>query len=198
MITAGFETTEPRTGTRTRVVEAAAETDGMGWVIEVTCPEGAPASILEHVHLDWVETFDILEGSASYRLDGIEATAHKGDSILMPAGQPHVHPWNTGAGDMVYRQTNQFPRRSPEAVDEVLGVFATLNGLALEGKVGSRGLAKNPLQFAATLRTLVKHGGFDAAVPVFLQRVLNSTLGRLAEALGYQAVHARFVAPPQS
>lgn len=40
MIKAGFETTEPRTGTRTRVLQAAAETDGMGWVLEVTCPEG--------------------------------------------------------------------------------------------------------------------------------------------------------------
>jgi hypothetical protein len=35
-----FETTEPRTGTRTLILQAAAETDGMGWVLEVTCPEG--------------------------------------------------------------------------------------------------------------------------------------------------------------
>ena len=198
MIKAGFETTEPRTGTRTRVIEGAAETDGMGWLIEVTCPQGAPPSILEHVHMDWVEEFEILEGSAAYRLDGVEAAAQKGDTILMPAAQPHVHPWNTGTGDMIYRQTNRFARRSPEAVDEVLGVFATLNGLSLEGKVGRKGLPKNPLQFAATLRTLVKHEGFDAAVPVPLQRILSSTLGRLAEAVGYRAVYPRFVAPPQS
>lgn len=67
---------------------------------------------------------------------------------------------------MVYRQTNEFARRSPEAVDDVIGVFATLNGLTREGKVGRRGLPKNSLQFAATLRTLVKHEGFDASVPI--------------------------------
>lgn len=57
---------------------------------------------------------------------------------------------------MVYRQINEFERRNSQAVTDVLGVFATLNGLTLEGKVGSKGLPKNPLQFAATLRTLVR------------------------------------------
>ena len=94
---------------------------------------------------------------------------------------------------MVYRQTNKFARRSPEAVDDVIGVFATLNGLTREGKVGRRGLPKNPLQFAATLRTLVKHEGFDASVPIPVQRFLGATLGWISEALGYRAVYPRFV-----
>jgi mannose-6-phosphate isomerase-like protein (cupin superfamily) len=198
MIKAGFHTTEPRTGTRTLVLKGTAETDGMGWVIEVTCPEGAPPSILEHVHTEWLETFEIVEGNARYKLNGRELGASKGDVIVMPAGQPHIHPWNAGVGPMVYRQTNEFARRSPEAVDDVLGVFASLNGLTHEGKVGGRGLPKNPLQFAATLRTLVKHEGFDAAVPIFLQRFLSATLGRLAEALGYRAVYPRFVGDSKS
>jgi mannose-6-phosphate isomerase-like protein (cupin superfamily) len=193
MIKAGFETTEPRTGTRTLVVQAAAETDGLGWVLEVTCPEGARSSILEHVHTEWLETFEIVEGAARYKLDGREAEASKGDVIVMPAGQPHIHPWNAGEGSMVYRQTNKFARRSPEAVDDVIGVFATLNGLTREGKVGRRGLPKNPLQFAATLRTLVKHEGFDASVPIPFQRFLSATLGWISEALGYRAVYPRFV-----
>lgn len=193
MIKAGFETTEPRTGTRTLVLQAAAEMDGMGWVIEVTCPEGAPSSILEHVHTEWRETFEIVEGTARYKLDGREAEASKGDLIVMPAGQPHIHPWNGGVGSMVYRQTNEFGRRSPEAVDDVWGVFATLNGLTREGKVGRKGLPKNPLQFAATLRTLVKHESFDASVPIPAQRFLSATLGRLSEALGYRAVYPRFL-----
>ena len=94
---------------------------------------------------------------------------------------------------MVYRQTDKFARRSPEAVDEVIGVFATLNGLTREGKVGRRGLPKHPLQFAATVRTLVKHEGFDAAVPIPVQRFLSATLGWISEALGYRAVYPRFV-----
>jgi hypothetical protein len=50
-----------------------------------------------------------------------------------------------------------------------------------------------PLQAAATIRTLTKHGGFDAAVPIALQLGLSATLGRLAEARGYRAVYDRYV-----
>jgi hypothetical protein len=81
-------------------------------------------------------------------------------------------------------------------VDDVLGVFATLNGLTREGKVGRRGLPKNPRQFAATLRTLVKHEGFDASVPIPAQRFLGATLGWLSEALGYRAVYPGSWATP--
>lgn len=56
-----------------------------------------------------------------------------------------------------------------------------------------RGQRGNPLQFAATLRMLVKHEGFDAAVPIPIQRATSATLGRLAEALGYRGVYERYL-----
>jgi hypothetical protein len=77
--------------------------------------------------------------------------------------------------------------------NDVLGVFATINGLAREGRIGKKGLPKNPLQFAATLRTLTKHQGFDAAVPITVQRMVSATLGRFAEALGYRGAYSRYV-----
>ena len=70
MVRAGFETTDPRTQTRTVVVKAAEDTGGRGWVLDVHCPEGAPASTVAHVHATWVETFEILEGTAAYLLGG--------------------------------------------------------------------------------------------------------------------------------
>ena len=63
MIRAGFETTDPRTHTRTVLVKAAEETGGRGWVLEVHCPAGAPLANPVHVHETWVETFEILEGT---------------------------------------------------------------------------------------------------------------------------------------
>lgn len=193
MIRAGFETTDPVTGTRTVVVQGTEEMGGRGWVLEVHCPEGARPAILEHVHLSWKETFEILRGTASYRLGGETRTVTAGESVIMEAGVKHVHPWNTGAGEMVYRQTNDFGRAEPDAMDDVIGVFATINGLAREGRIGGKGLPKDPLQLAATLRTLARHDGFDAAVPIPMQRFLSATLGRLAEALGYRGVYPRFV-----
>jgi hypothetical protein len=78
-------------------------------------------------------------------------------------------------------------------VYDVLGAFATINGLAREGRIGKRGLPKNLLQLAATARTLGKHGGFDAALPIPLQLGVSATLGRIAEALGYRAVYDRYL-----
>jgi hypothetical protein len=126
-------------------------------------------------------------------LGGEQRTLRKGENVLMPAGVPHVHPWNTGADEMVYRQTNDFGATTPDAVTEVLGALATLNGLAREGRVGKRGLPKNPLQFVATGRVYTKHGIYDAAVPIPIQKGLAATLGRLAEALGYRGVYDRYL-----
>ena len=193
MISPGFETTDPITQTRIVVIQGARETSGRGWVIEVHCTQGAAPAFLPHVHRTWTETFEILQGSASCRLGTAEHTLAAGDSIVMPPNVPHVHPWNTGSGVMVYRQTNDFGVSTPEAVDDVLGAFATMFGLAREGRVGKRGMPKNLLQFAATGRALTKHGGFDAAVPIPLQLGLSATLGRLAEALGYRAVYDRYL-----
>ena len=94
---------------------------------------------------------------------------------------------------MVFRHTNEFGASTPEAVHDVIGAFATINGLAREGRIGKNGLPKNPLQAAATIRTLTKHGGFDAVLPIPLQLAVSATLGRLAEALGYRAVYDRYL-----
>ena len=196
MITAGFTIVDHFTQTRTVVLAGDRETNGTGWTLEVHCPPGARPHILEHVHLSWTETFEIVAGDARYKLSGTEHTATASDTIVMPAGQPHIHPWNAGDTDMTYRQVNEFAERSPDAAQDVLGVFATINGLAREGKIGKRGLPKNPLQFAATLRTLTKYDGFDAKVPIPIQRLTAATLGRLAEALGYRGVYDRYVNEP--
>ena len=193
MISQGFETTDPITKTRLVVVKAAQDTGGRGWVTEVHCPEGAAPWGPAHVHRTWTETFDILQGTASCRLGTTVHTLRTGERIVMPPGVPHVHPWNTGSGVMVFRHTNEFGASTPEAVHDVLGAFATINGLAREGRIGKNGLPKNPLQAAATIRTLTKHGGFDAVLPISPQLAVSATLGRLAEALGYRAVYDRYL-----
>ena len=193
MISQGFETTDPITKTRLVVVKGAQDTGGRGWVTEVHCPEGAAPWGPAHVHRTWTETFDILQGTASCRLGTTVHTLRTGERIVMPPGVPHVHPWNTGSGVMVFRHTNEFGASTPEAVHDVLGAFATINGLAREGRIGKNGVPKNPLQAAATIRTLTKHGGFDAVLPISPQLAVSATLGRLAEALGYRAVYDRYL-----
>jgi hypothetical protein len=193
MIRAGFTIDNPLTGSRTLVLEADAEMNSQGWLLESRCQPGAAPDIAEHLHLTWTETFEIISGKAYYKLDGTQHMAVAGESFTVNPNQRHVHPWCAGDEEMVYRQRNDFEGRTPDAVQEVLGVFATIAQLAAQGKVDSLGRPKNPLQLAVTIKTLGKHGGYDATLPISVQKFLAATLGRLAEALGYRAVAPHFL-----
>jgi quercetin dioxygenase-like cupin family protein len=193
MISPGFETTDPVTQTRTVVLQGARETSGRGWVLEVHCPEGAAASFMAHLHRRWTETVEILQGSAACRVGAEERRLAAGESIVMPPNIAHVHPWNVGSGEMVYRLTNDLGASTPEAVDDIIGAYATINGLAREGRIGKKGMPKNPLQLIATGRAFTKHGSFDVGMPIALQVALIATFGQLAEALGYRAVYDRYL-----
>lgn len=189
----GFETTNPWTGTRMILLKGNIELGGRGLMLEVHCKDGMPAGILEHLHITWTETFTILLGSARYKLGGEERTAGEGETVVMPPRVKHIHPWNDGIGPLVYTQKSDFGEVDLDAVYDIVGAFATIHGLMNARKVGKRGLPSNPLQFGATLRTLVKHGGFDAAAPIGMQRFLAATLGRVGEWCGYRGVYPRFV-----
>ncbi|MCL4870044.1 MAG: hypothetical protein KJ063_13855 [Anaerolineae bacterium] len=193
MIQAGFTIENPLTKSRTVVMETDLETNGMGWLLEIYCPAQAKPDIGEHLHLNWTETFEIISGVAYYKLNGVQKTAQAGEIIVMPPGQLQIHPWNAGETAMVYRQRNQFEQSNPQAVQDVLGVFATIAGLAREGKVDANGRPKNPLQLAITLRTLAKYDGYDASLPIPVQNFLAATLGWLAKVLGYKAVYPQYV-----
>ena len=193
MIQAGFTIENPITKGRTIVLKSAAETNGTGWLLEHHSIPHAPPEVSEHLHLTWTETFEIIAGTACYKLDGVQKTASAGDTIIMPPRQPHIHPWNAGETELVYRQLTVFDRPNAHAVQDVLGAFATIAGLAREGKVNQRGVPKNPLQLAATLKTLNKYALYDAKLPRRVQDVLAATLGSLAEALGYKAIYPQFV-----
>ena len=193
MISAGFTFEHPITHNRTTVLPTEAETTGTGWLLEFHIPPQAGPVVPEHVHLTWTETFEIISGSASYKLNGVQGSAKAGDTIVMPPRQFHIHPWNAGETVLVVRQLDTFAQPSPRALHEVVGVFATLAGLAREGKVNKQGLPKNPLQLFAMLKTLNKYDGYDAKLPIRVQKLLSTTLGSLAEALGYRAMYPRFV-----
>jgi hypothetical protein len=193
MIRAGFTIENPMTKSRTIVLESDAETNGMGWLLEVHCVPQTRSDVPEHLHLTWTENFEIISGSAHYKLNGIQKRAAAGEKFVVLPGELHIHPWNAGDSEMVYRQTNRFEQASPQAVQDVLGVFATRAGLARQGKVDRNGRPKNPLQLGITLRTLNKHGGYDARMPIALQNFLGATLGGLAKVLGYKAVYPQYV-----
>lgn len=192
MIQAGFVIENPRTQSRAVVLESDAETSGMGWLIEVTSIPAAGPDTPEHLHLTWTETFEIIQGTAYYRLDGVQHTLQTGERITMPPRLRHVHPWNASNSPLVYRQRTDLGQRDPGTVQDVLGVVATVAGLAQAGKVNKRGVPTNPLQLAAMLQIMAKHGTFDSSLPIGVQNLAAATLGRLAHALGYRGVDPQY------
>lgn len=191
MIRAGFTFEHPATKTRTVVLESDAETNGMGWLLEVTRTSKLGSDLGEHLHQTWTETFEIIKGTANYKLDGIEKIAKAGESFIVESGHFHVHPWNATDEELVYRQRDHFARSSPEAVQDILGIFATRTGMARDG-IRLKGFAKLLFQ-SATIRTAIRHGNYVASPSMAMQKVLAFTLGVLGELLGYKAVDAKYV-----
>lgn len=192
MIRAGFTFEHPATKTKTVVLESDAETNGMGWLLEVTRHSKLGSDLGEHLHQTWTETFEIIKGTAKYKLDGIEKIANAGESFVVEPNHFHVHPWNATDEELVYRQRDRFARSSPAAVQDILGIFATRTGMARDRIRFKKGSAKL-FQEAVTVRTAIKHGNYMASPSMFMQKVLGSTVGLLGELLGYKAVHAKYV-----
>lgn len=196
MIRPGFVIENPITGSRLVVVESDAETNGMGWEVEMlNVPHAAP-DVPEHLHLSWTERFEIITGTARYSVDRVEGTAGPGDVITVYPRQHHIHPWNAGETEMVYRQRTELAEPNPAAAQDVLGVLATVAGLAREGKVTQGGVPQNPLQLAAMGKRFNQHSIYDSRLPIWVQDLLAMTVGSLAEVLGYKAVNPGDVGEP--
>ena len=193
MIKKGFVVENPITSSRITVLESEIETQGRGWLLEYRSATHNYPDIPEHLHLDWTETFEIISGTATYKLGGVTKIAHAGEKIVMPPMTRHVHPWNESNNELVYQQRDDFGSANMQAVQEVLGVFATTADLAREGKVDQTGKAKNPLQLAVFLKILSRHGGYDASLPIPIQNFIAATLGTLGEALGYRAINSKYI-----
>lgn len=48
---------------------------------------------IEHVHPEMEERYEIIEGTAAFRIAGVETTATRGDHVVVPPGTPHLA-WN--------------------------------------------------------------------------------------------------------
>ena len=146
MFKAGDIVENPVTGQRILICKTEQETQGAYVQVEYfhkpfAGKNGAP----RHLHPAWTERFEILSGSAGYRLGEQERPAGPGEVVVFPAGVGHVHPWNAGAEELHVRQTTIPAQPDPVGLGTALTVIETLFHLAQEGKVNRDGLP-NPLQ----------------------------------------------------
>jgi mannose-6-phosphate isomerase-like protein (cupin superfamily) len=191
MIRPGFVIENPYAQTRILLLPSADERAGTGWLLEVRRPPNSGPDNSEHFHLTWTETFEVVSGTAHYRLNGVQGLLRTGERVAMPPRQPHIHPWNAGADELVYRQSAAFLPPDPRAMQEVIGGLATIARIGAQGGLSGHGQPRNLFQRAVTLKLALRYGRYDARAPRWLQTALAATLGTLAAALGYKAIDPR-------
>ena len=178
MIHAGDTIENPVTGERMVFRKTSRETGGEAVVIECFVePDGGVA--MAHVHPSQEERFEVLSGSAGFRLGRQQLVAGPGERITVPAGTAHTF-WNAG-DDELHFVCEVRPALQFESLVE------TMFALASDGKTNRKGLP-NPLRLA-----VIAYAHFDTVrlpfPPAWLQRLglaLGSPLGRL---FGYRATY---------
>lgn len=175
MASPGQTLENPITGERIVFCQTAHETDGRRLVIDHFLRPHT-GTFPEHVQLNQEERFTILSGTATYRLNGVQNTAHAGEVIVVPYGAPHRNPWNESDQELVFRHET-----SPDLGSEVF--FESLFSLAQDGKTNRTGEV-------SALQIIVIGAGLESqtyvtGIPISIQKVMNPLLAMIGRWLGY-------------
>lgn len=193
MLQPGDVIENPVLGLRAIITETDVETAGVGYTVENIFQPHCGRDP-DHVHLQWDETFAVITGTARYVLDGVPGVMQAGDQLFIPAGKGHINPWNDSETVLHIRQIIRFPDADPARIQALLGSWATLHGLARDGKVNQQGMP-NPLQFALSFRTLLLHGNYFTKIPIGVQQAIFAALAGMGRLAGYQPSYPRYTDP---
>lgn len=166
--------------TKERIVFLHTEQDTAGALVEFDhyMPPSAAPFFPEHVQLNQEERFEIVSGTATYRLNGAEHQAQAGETVVVPLGALHINCWNAGPAELHLRHSFQ-----PALGSDIF--FETLFALAQAGKTNAKGEV-NVLQLAV-IGSEIKSQTYGAGLPVPFQRFGISVLAVLGRLLGYRA-----------
>jgi len=164
--------TNPRTGAW---IQLATEGDDM--VLErVMKPHTGKAD--PHRHLDYVESFEIVEGTATIVLDGRTISAGPGERVEIPVGVPHRNPYNETNADLHLRH-----RAAPGS--PFVEAFVSALGHHMEqGTVNKQGEFPQ-LQLFLTLHS-TRGQSFLPRVPIPLQKPVIALVAAVARMRGYK------------
>lgn len=135
----------------------------------------------EHVQLNQEEQFEIISGSARYRLGGVNQQAQAGETVIIPPKAIHINCWNAGPGELQMRHSFR-----PALGTDIF--FERLFSLAMDGKTNSKGEV-NLLQLAV-IGHEIESQTFNAAIPIPFQRLALPVLALIGRSLGYRTRYA--------
>jgi quercetin dioxygenase-like cupin family protein len=177
------------TGVRVVFVETPQDSGGLQVVHEFTYPPGTGREY-PHVHRLSSDWFEILEGQASYQLDGKTGQVKGGDTLDFPPGIPHLHPWNNGSEVLKLRQTVRFPTPHMVELEKIDGIVETFFGLAKDGKVNKDGVPSF-LQVMVSFGDLLPELAMPG-LPIVIQRVMMGTLTGIGRLMGIKPRYPQY------
>ena len=175
----------PRSGKRVRYLETADDTDGASARFEMwLAPPPDSHGPMRHVHPEQDEYLEVREGVLGVWHDGTARRFAPGESVTIPAGDPHRF-WNAGEAELhVVGEVRPGLRTEPF-------MYVTY-GLAGDHAATPSGMPLNPLRLAPILEE------YDdllylALLPIWLQQLGVRLLAPLGRMLGYTADYPEYV-----
>jgi mannose-6-phosphate isomerase-like protein (cupin superfamily) len=175
---AGQTLNNPFTGERIIFEQTEQDTGGALVAFEHFMLPRTTPTFPEHVQLNQEERFEIISGTARYRLNGVEGQAHSGETVVIPPGAIHINCWNAGPEALKMRHSFR-----PALGTDIF--FETIFTLAMNGKTNARGEV-NLLQLAV-IGNEIESQTFNAGIPIPLQRLALPVLAMIGRLLGYRA-----------
>jgi len=177
MLRAGDVIENPVTGEHIVVIEGSEDTGGAYLVGELTVTPGGQV-VGEHIHDTLDETFEVLSGRISVRLDGREFELGEGERAFVPKGS--AHDWWNDSGE------NALVRVRVEPAGRFEEMLTTVFALGRSGRTNAKGMP-NPLQLAVFALE------FESTIrltkpPRIVQRTLFGMLAPIARRRGYKGV----------
>lgn len=172
----------PVTGQSIRFLQTSCDTDGQLLEMESSF---APHSVepLPHYHPKQHETFTVLEGSLSVRINGTVRVLRVGEMLEIPANTSHSM-WNASDKKAVVNW-----KVEPALCTEYF--LETGMGLAEQGKVNAKGLPS--IWQTALLAERYHHVFRLTKLPFLLQKAAFKILGPIAKLKGYKAVYRELI-----
>jgi quercetin dioxygenase-like cupin family protein len=171
--------------TRERLVwrATADSTDGRYCEFDLHLKAGAVVA-LPHVHPHQQEDFRVETGTLRLRIGRQQEMLQPGDQRAVAPGAPHA--WgNAGPGD-----THVVVRFTPAL--RIEDFFETFCGLGRDGKLGSRGMPRHPLQLAVWAFAFRREVALPSAVAQSLALPLVALVAAVGRRAGYQSRYARY------
>jgi mannose-6-phosphate isomerase-like protein (cupin superfamily) len=164
--------TNPRTGAWIQF-----STEGDDMVLErVMKPHTGKAD--PHRHLDYVESFEVVEGTATVVVDGRTIEAGPGERVEIPVGVPHRNAYNATGADLHLRH-----RAAPGS--PFVEAFVSALGHHMEaGTVNGQGEFPQ-LQLFVTLHG-TRGQSFLPTLPIVLQKPVIALVALIGRLRGYK------------